>query len=146
MTDSVRESHAQAVMSFAIRELNCHAGVMITASHNPYHDNGYKVNFYDGAAIIPPHTDGIINKVNKLLEETYVPLEESDQGNITYVPQEVETEYLSRVKSLALNPELIKDNNSLKIVFTALHGTGGVHAPMLLKDLGFECATVNEYI
>ena len=139
------ESHkATPLMSFAIRELNCHAGVMITASHNPYHDNGYKVNFSDGAAIIPPHTDGIINKVNKLLNETYLPLEESDQGNITYVPEEVETEYLGRVKSLALNPELIKDNNSLKIVFTALHGTGGVHAPMLLKDLGFECATVKE--
>ena len=85
------KSHkATPVMSFAIRELNCHAGVMITASHNPYHDNGYKVNFSDGAAIIPPHTDGIINRVNKLLKESYIPLEESDRGQITYVSQEVE--------------------------------------------------------
>ena len=139
------KSHkATPVMSFAIRELNCHAGVMITASHNPYHDNGYKVNFSDGAAIIPPHTDGIINRVNKLLKESYIPLEESDRGQITYVSQEVENEYLKRVKSLALDLDLIKKNNSLNIVFTALHGTGGVHAPVLLNELGFKCTTVKE--
>ncbi|MAB61304.1 MAG: phosphomannomutase [Verrucomicrobiales bacterium] len=139
------ESHkATPVMSFAVRNLNCHAGIMITASHNPYHDNGYKVNFSDGAAIIPPHTDGIITRVNKILTESYKPLNISDQGTVKPVPQHIENEYLNRVKSLILCPNVIKENNSLKIVFTSLHGTGGVHAPLLLKELGFECETVKE--
>ena len=139
------QSHkATPVMSFAVRNLNCHAGIMITASHNPYHDNGYKVNFADGAAIVPPHTDGIITKVNDILSETYCALNASDQGTIKPVPEHIEKEYLNRVKSLVLRPDLIKENNSLKIVFTSLHGTGGVHVPLLLNELGFECATVKE--
>ena len=139
------QSHkATPVMSFAVRNLNCHAGIMITASHNPYHDNGYKVNFADGAAIVPPHTDGIITKVNDILSETYCALNASDQGTIKPVPEHIEKEYLNRVKSLVLRPDLIKENNSLKIVFTSLHGTGGVHVPLLLNELGFECETVKE--
>ena len=131
-------------MSFAIRELDCHAGVMITASHNPYHDNGYKVNFSDGAAIIKPHTQGIIERVNSISTEQFDPLSTSEQGNVSPVPEIVETEYLNRVKSLVLRPNLVNENNSLKIVFTALHGTGGVHVPQLLNDLGFKCETVTE--
>ncbi len=139
------DSHkATPVMSFAIRELDCHAGVMITASHNPYHDNGYKVNFSDGAAIVPPHTQGIIDKVNSISSEQFEPLPSSEQGNVSSVPERVETEYLERVKSLVLQPNLVNENNSLKIVFTALHGTGGVHVPQLLADLGFKCETVPE--
>ena len=135
---------ATPVMSFAIRELNCHAGVMITASHNPYHDNGYKVNFSDGAAIIPPHTQGIIERVNSISTEQFDPLPNSEQGSVSSVPEIVETEYLDRVKSLVLQPYLVNQNNSLKIVFTALHGAGGVHVPQLLNDLGFKCETVTE--
>lgn len=135
---------ATPVMSFAIRELDCHAGVMITASHNPYHDNGYKVNFSDGAAIIKPHTQGIIERVNSISTEQFDPLSTSEQGNVSSVPEIVETEYLNRVKSLVLRPNLVNENNSLKIVFTALHGTGGVHVPQLLNDLGFKCETVAE--
>ena len=135
---------ATPVMSFAIRELNCHAGVMITASHNPYHDNGYKVNFSDGAAIIPPHTQGIIERVNSISTEQFDPLPNSEQGSVSSVPEIVETEYLDRVKSLVLQPDLVNQNNSLKIVFTALHGAGGVHVPQLLNDLGFKCETVTE--
>ena len=139
------QSHkATPVMSFAVRNLNCHAGIMITASHNPYHDNGYKVNFADGAAIIPPHTDGIIARVNDIMSESYCALNASDQGTINPVPENIEKEYLDRVKSLVLCPDLIKENNSLKIVFTSLHGTGGVHVPLLLNELGFECETVKE--
>jgi len=139
------DSHkATPVMSFAIRELHCHAGVMITASHNPYHDNGYKVNFSDGAAIVPPHTQGIIERVNNISTEQFEPLPSSEQGTVSTVHERVEAKYLDRVKSLVLQPNLVNENNSLKIVFTALHGTGGVHIPQLLSDLGFKCETVHE--
>ena len=137
------DSHrATPVMSFAIRQLNCHAGVMVTASHNPAHDNGYKVNFADGAAIVPPHTGGIIEEVNSIASEDFDPLPEGERGSVTTVPPEIDSEYLKRVKDLLLQPQMVKDNNSLQVVFTALHGAGGVHAPMLLRELGFQCLTV----
>jgi phosphoglucomutase len=135
---------ATPVMSFAIRQMNCHAGVMITASHNPSHDNGYKVNFADGAAIIPPHTDGIISRVNAITSENYEPLPAEDRGSVTEVPAEIDNLYLDRVRDLLLKPDLVRENNSMKIVFTALHGTGGVHAPLLLRELGFQCRTIAE--
>lgn len=135
---------ATPVMSFAIRQMNCHAGVMITASHNPYHDNGYKVNFADGAAIIPPHTDGIISRINAITSENFDPLPEKDRGSVTTVPKEIDTLYLQCVKDLVLQPDIIRENNSFEVVFTALHGTGGVHAPLLLRDLGFQCTTIPE--
>ncbi|MCP4847681.1 MAG: phospho-sugar mutase [Verrucomicrobiaceae bacterium] len=139
------DSHrATPVMSFAIRHMKCHAGVMITASHNPSHDNGYKVNFADGAAIIPPHTDGIIARVNAIASEHFEPLSGDARGSVTAVPSEIDDLYLDRVKDLLLQPQIVSDNNSLKIVFTALHGAGGVHAPMLLRDLGFQCTTTPE--
>ena len=135
---------ATPVLSFAIRQMNCHAGVMVTASHNPSHDNGYKVNFADGAAIIPPHTDGIIDRVNAIASENYDPLPHGKAGSVTEVPPEIDSLYLERVKDLLLQPQLVSENNSLGIVFTALHGTGGVHAPKLLRDLGFQCITTPE--
>jgi phosphoglucomutase len=135
---------ATPVLSFAIRQMNCHAGVMVTASHNPSHDNGYKVNFADGAAIIPPHTDGIIARVNAIASENYDPLPPGEVGSVTEVPPEIDSLYLERVKDLLLQPQLVSENNSLGIVFTALHGTGRVHAPMLLRDLGFQCTTTPE--
>lgn len=135
---------ATPVMSFAIRQMNCHAGVMITASHNPSHDNGYKVNFADGAAIIPPHTDGIISRVNSIASENYEPLPPEQAGTVKEVPPQIDELYLERVKDLVLQPQLVRENNSLEIVFTALHGTGGVHAPLLLRDLGFKCTSTPE--
>ena len=135
---------ATPVMSFAIRQMNCHAGVMITASHNPYHDNGYKVNFADGAAIIPPHTDGIISRVNAITSENFDPLPAEERGSVTKVSKEIDTLYLKCVRDLVLQPKLIRENNSFEVVFTALHGTGGVHAPLLLRDLGFQCTTIPE--
>ncbi|MFP6874051.1 MAG: phospho-sugar mutase [Verrucomicrobiales bacterium] len=139
------DSHrATPVMSFAIRYMNCHAGVMITASHNPAHDNGYKVNFADGAAIIPPHTEGIIAQVNAIASETYQALPAAERGSVTEISSEIDTQYLKRVKDLLLQPQLVRDNNALRIVFTALHGAGGVHAPLLLRELGFQCITTAE--
>lgn len=135
---------ATPVMSFAIRELNCHTGVMVTASHNPAHDNGYKVNFSDGAAIVPPHTDGIIAEVNSIASEDFEPLEGDARGSVTEIGADIDAKYLARVKDLLLQPQIVKDNNQLQVVFTALHGAGGVHAPLLLRELGFQCITVPE--
>ena len=133
-------------MSFAIRELRADAGVMLTASHNPPHDNGYKVNFNDGAGIVEPHASGIIKEVNAIAGEAYTPLPAAEQGRITLLGEDMDTRYLARVETMMLRPELLQDEQAkkLKIVYTALHGTGGVHVPVLLKKLGFNFLTVPE--
>ena len=139
------DSHrATPVLSFAIRALNCHAGCMLTASHNPAHDNGLKVNFSDGAAIVPPHTDGIIAEVNSLASEDYEPLAEAEQGSFTEVGPDLDRAYIDRLQGLILQPDLLESTAGLKVVFTALHGAGGVMIPTLLRDMGFDCITVPE--
>ncbi|TDU81255.1 phosphoglucomutase [Prosthecobacter fusiformis] len=133
-------------MSFAVRHLRADAGVMLTASHNPAHDNGYKVNYSDGAGIVEPHATGIIKEVNVIVDEAYTPLPEDDQGTLTMLGGELDEIYLKRVETMMLQPELLKDENAqkLKIVYTALHGAGGVLVPVLLKRLGFNFFTVPE--
>jgi phosphoglucomutase len=133
-------------MSFAVRQLRADAGVMLTASHNPAHDNGYKVNFSDGAGIVEPHAGGIIGEVNALADEAYTPLPADQQGRITMLGEAMDAQYLTRVETMMLRPELLRDEaaKKLKIVYTALHGTGGVLVPVLLKKLGFSFLTVPE--
>jgi len=131
-------------MSYAVRTLRADAGVMLTASHNPPHDNGYKVNFNDGAGIVEPHATGIIKEVNAIKTEAYEALPEAERGTITVLGAEMDADYLKRVKTLMLKPELLEKAKGLKIVFTALHGTGGVLVPVILKDLGFNFSTVPE--
>ena len=122
-------------MSFAVRQLRADAGVMITASHNPAHDNGYKVNFNDGAGIVEPHATGIIKEVNAIKGEEYIPLPEAQRGKLTTLANEMDQKYLARVETMMLQPELLQKEEAkkLKIVFTALHGAGGVLVPVLLK-------------
>ena len=126
-------------MSFAVRTLSADAGVMLTASHNPAHDNGYKVNFSDGAGIVEPHATGIIGEVNAIKGEEYTPLPKTKQGKLLKLGKEMDKIYLARVETLMLQPELLKDLHAkkLKIVYTALHGAGGVLVPVILKKLGF---------
>ena len=133
-------------MSFAVRQLRADAGVMLTASHNPPHDNGYKVNFNDGAGIVEPHASGIIKEVNAIKDEAYTPLPADQQGKVTLLGADMDAQYLERVETMMLQPELLKGEKAknLKIVFTALHGTGGVLVPVLLKKLGFNFLTVPE--
>jgi phosphoglucomutase len=133
-------------MSFAVRQLRADAGVMLTASHNPAHDNGYKVNFNDGAGIVEPHATGIIKEVNAIKGEEYTPLPEAQRGKLTMLGNEMDQKYLARVETMMLQPELLKKEEAkkLKIVFTALHGAGGVLVPVLLKKLGFNFLTVPE--
>ncbi len=131
-------------MSYAVRILRADAGVMITASHNPAHDNGYKVNFNDGAGIVEPHATGIIKQVNAIASETYEALPEAEQGKLTILGKDMDEEYLTRVQTLMLKPELLEKAKGLKIVYTALHGTGGVLVPKILGKLGFDYVTVPE--
>ncbi len=133
-------------MSFAVRQLRADAGVMLTASHNPPHDNGYKVNFSDGAGIVEPHASGIIQEVNAIKDEAYEALPTDQQGKITLLGADMDAQYLERVETMMLQPELLKQEaaKKLKIVYTALHGTGGVLVPVLLKKLGFNFLTVPE--
>lgn len=133
-------------MSFAVRQLRADAGVMLTASHNPAHDNGYKVNFNDGAGIVEPHAIGIIKEVNAIKGEEYTPLPEAQRGKLTMLGNEMDQKYLARVETMMLQPELLQKEEAkkLKIVFTALHGAGGVLVPVLLKKLGFNFLTVPE--
>lgn len=137
------DSHrATPQMSFAVRELNADAGVMLTASHNPAHDNGYKVNYRDGAGIIEPHASGIIAEVNAVAGEDYQPLPPDQQGALQVLGAEMDAAYLERLRSVLLRPELLQEAAGLKIVFTALHGTGGVLIPGILRELGFDVETV----
>lgn len=130
-------------LSFAVRELNCIAGIVITASHNPPEYNGYKVYWEDGAQIIPPIDRDIISEVNKIEDYSEIKmmnLEEATQkGLYNIIGEEIDRKYLDTLKSLVLNPEAIsKYAKDLKIVYTPLHGTGNIPVQSILKELGFE--------
>ncbi len=130
-------------LSFAIRELRADAGVVLTASHNPPHDNGFKAYFNDGAQIVDPHAGGIIAEVNAIVSEHYEPLPADLRGEITVLGAEMDACYTERLKSLLLQPSLL-EGASTKVVFTNLHGTGGhINVPML-RGFGFEVLTVPE--
>jgi phosphoglucomutase len=130
-------------LSFAVRELRADAGVVLTASHNPPHDNGFKAYFNDGAQIVDPHATGIINEVNAISSEVYQPVAESERGTITILGAEMDALYTELLKTLLLQPSLL-EGASTKVVFTNLHGTGGhINVPML-REFGFEVLTVPE--
>jgi phosphoglucomutase len=130
-------------LSFAVRQLRADAGVVITASHNPAHDNGFKAYFNDGGQIVEPHATGIIDEVNAISNEFYEVLPESARGQVTTLGAEMDALYVTRLKTLLLKPSLL-EGASTKIVFTNLHGTGGhINVPML-REFGFEVLTVPE--
>ena len=130
-------------LSFAVRELRADGGVVLTASHNPAHDNGFKAYFNDGAQIVEPHATAIINEVNAITSERYEPVPESQRGTVTLLGAEMDAIYIERLKTLLLQPSLLS-GAATKIVFTNLHGTGGhINVPML-RSLGFEVLTVPE--
>jgi phosphoglucomutase len=131
-------------LSFAVRYLKASAGVVVTASHNPPHDNGYKVYFSDGAQVIEPHASGIIAKVNAITSETFTPLPASEQGKVTTIGKEVDEAYMQRLETLILDPEVIREAKSLRIIYTPLHGTGAVIIKPMLKRLGFNFQVVPE--
>ena len=131
-------------LSFAVRHLRASAGVVITASHNPPYDNGYKVYFGDGAQIVEPHASGIIAKVNAIVSEAYKPVARDRQGKITIIGKDIDDAYTDRLETLVLDPTVIREATSLKIIYTPLHGTGGVIIKPMLKRLGFNFKVVPE--
>ncbi|MCI5876445.1 MAG: phospho-sugar mutase [Prevotella sp.] len=122
--------------SFAIRHLGCQAGVNITASHNPKEYNGYKAYWEDGAQVLAPHDTGIIDEVNKVTVTDV-----KFGGNkelIQIIGKEIDDVYLEKIKTICIDPEVIKRQHDLKIVYTPLHGTGMMMIPQSLKFWGFD--------
>ncbi len=122
--------------SFAIRYLGCQCGVNITASHNPREYNGYKAYWEDGAQVLSPHDKGIIDEVNKVSVEDVK--FEGNKDLIQIIGEDVDKVYLDLIHGISIDPEVIKRQKDLKIVYTPLHGTGMVLIPRSLKLWGFE--------
>jgi len=128
-------------LSFAIRELECQTGIVVTASHNPKEYNGYKVYWEDGAQIVSPHDSGIIGEVRKITNVSDVKFE-GVVSKIHDLGIDMDEKYLAKVKEQCLSPEVIRSQHDLKIVYTALHGTGIVLIPKALENLGFDNLTI----
>ena len=123
-------------LSFALRHFNCQSGVVITASHNPKEYNGYKAYWDDGAQVTPPHDVNIIDEVRKISGIDEI----NFKKNKTYIQRigvEIDDLYLTEVKKLSLNQDVIARHKNLKIIFSPIHGTGITLVPRILKELGF---------
>ena len=112
-------------------------GIILTASHNPKEYNGYKAYWDDGAQVLAPHDKGIIDEVNKISSATDIKFE-GNKDLIQIVGEEVDSVYLNKVKTISIDPEVIKRQKDLKIVYTPIHGTGMMLIPRALKQWGFE--------
>ena len=143
--DAVLFGSARATpqLSFLVRELNLDAGVVLTASHNPAHDNGFKAYFMDGAQLVDEHADGVIAEVDAIVTEHYEALPEEQRGTLRIEGEQADRRYMDRLKTLLLQPNLLHDGGA-KVVFTNLHGTGGHISVPILRELGFEVLTVKE--
>jgi len=136
------EDRSTPELSFAVRHLGAQAGVEITASHNPPHDNGYKVYFSDGAQIVEPHASGIIREVEVVKEPEQDP-QPKNGGKVVIVGNEVDEAYLEALKELVIEGEILKkDGGKLKVVYSPLHGTGIRIVPAMLKAVGVQAAVV----
>lgn len=122
-------------LSFAIRHLQCHSGIVITASHNPKEYNGYKVYWQDGGQIINPHDIGIINEVRNIKDLSQVKFDDNLK-NVEIIGEDIDNAYINKLSELILNPEDIKKSN-LKIVFTPIHGSTVDILPKALRKVGF---------
>lgn len=129
-------------LSFSVRHLGCISGIVVTASHNPPKYNGYKVYWEDGAQITAPIDEEIINKVNSITDFSVIKKiskkEAVEKGLYNVLGEEMDDLYIAELKKNLLNPEAIKKEEDLKIVYTPLHGTGYRLASRILKEIGFK--------
>jgi phosphoglucomutase len=128
-------------LSFAVRELGCIAGIVVTASHNPPEYNGYKVYWEDGAQITAPKDVEIINEVNSITDfseaKTMKKEEALSKGLLIIIGKEIDDKYMAELKKLVINP-VSEEAKKMNIVYTPLHGTGNLPVRRILKELGFE--------
>lgn len=130
-------------LSFAVRQLGCIAGIVITASHNPSEYNGYKVYWEDGAQIVAPKDKEIIEEVNNVKSYSEIKyIDETDaknKGLYNEIGEDIDNEYMDVLEKLVLNKDVInKSGKDMKIVYTPLHGTGNIPVKTILKRLGFK--------
>ncbi len=124
-------------LSFAVRQMHCQAGVMITASHNPKEYNGYKAYWDDGGQLVSPHDKNVIAEVNKIADLSMVKIERNPQLVVT-LGEDFDKIYLDKVMGLSLSLDLIAKHKDLRIVYTPIHGTGRRLVPEILRMKGFE--------
>ena len=129
-------------LSFAVRELGCISGIVITASHNPREYNGYKVYWEDGAQITPPHDKNILAEVAKVTEFSMVKTMEEDTARaedlFNIIGTDFNDKYIAQLKKQSIHPEIIPEMaKDMKIVYTPLHGTGNIPVRRILRELGF---------
>ncbi len=123
-------------ISFAIRQLNCQAGVNVTASHNPREYNGYKAYWEDGAQVLAPHDKGIIDEVNKVtIDDVKF---EGNKELIEIIGGEMDWDYVEAVKEAMVDQDVINRQKDLNIVYSPMHGTGRVIVPLCLRSWGFQ--------
>ena len=122
-------------LSFAIRELGCQSGIILTASHNPKEYNGYKAYWDDGSQIVAPHDENIIDEVQKVKAADIK--FNGDERLITILGEEMDNKFIEKVKTVSISPEVIEKQKDLKIVYTPIHGTGVKLIPAALRAFGF---------
>ena len=123
-------------LSFAIRELGCQSGCVITASHNPKEYNGYKVYWDDGSQVVAPHDKNIIVEVNRITSVSEVKFE-ADNSKIISIGADIDAKYFAEARKLSIDPAAIQRQHDLNIVYTPIHGSGITLVPGLLRDFGF---------
>jgi phosphoglucomutase len=130
-------------LSFSVRHLNCTAGIMITASHNPWHDNGFKAYFSDGAQMVPPHSSGVIAEFRSVTIDQICQFCTKNLDGVTILSKEIDQRYLETVSEIILRRDVIQ-KNQLRIAFSPLHGTGGIATIPLLKLHNIKCDIAEE--
>lgn len=127
-------------LSYAIRKLGCHGGVVLTASHNPKEYNGYKAYWNDGGQLVAPHDKNVITEVNGIaLDDINF---EANDALIESIGEDIDKSYLAEIKKLSLSPDAIAAHAGTKIVYSSIHGTGITLVPRCLEELGFKNITV----
>lgn len=131
------------LLSFTVRHLECNAGVMITASHNPKEYNGYKAYWKDGGQLVPPHDENVITHVNRVKGIDQVKWTRNEEY-IQMIGKEIDEAYLEKIKALSFNIDSIEKRKKFKILYTPLHGTGITLVPKALKNIGFKHVIIVE--